>query len=94
MTIVRQQDSKKPQKKYLILLGLLLTILAVFEIWANNTVVTYGERFENLYKLQKALQMENQILENDIAKLTSLSKIASRSASLGFSAPEEIEYIR
>ncbi len=81
-------------KKYGALIIITLFILVIIEIWASNTMVTYGEKFESLFKLSKTLQMENQILENEIANNTSLISIASKSAQLGFLKPESIQYIR
>jgi len=98
MTIIKkfEPEEKKPAypKKYLSLVILTFFVLTVIEIWASNIVVTYGEKFESLSKLSKSLKMENQVLENEIAKNSSLISIASKSAELGFSKPESIQYIR
>ena len=97
MTIIKKfepvEKSTYP-KKYGALVILALFVLTVIEIWASNIVVTYGEKFESLSKLSKSLKMENQVLENEIAKNSSLISIASKSAELGFSKPESIQYIR
>ena len=69
-------------------------MLTLTEIWATNTVIAYGERFEKLSVLDKNLKTENQILENNIAKNSSLNSIASKSAQLGFYANQSIQYIR
>ena len=98
MTIIKkfepeEQKSKYP-KKYIYLAIFTLFILVLTEIWASNTVVTYGGKFESLSRVSKILLVENQILENKIAKDTSLISIASKSATLGFSKSESIQYIR
>lgn len=98
MTIIKtfepdEQKSKFP-KKYIALIVFTLFVLTVIEIWASNIVVTYGEKFEKLSSLEKALNLENQILGNEIAKYTSLNSVASKSAELGFSKIESIQYIR
>lgn len=98
MTIIKKFEPEEPKKffgkKYLILGLIGLFFLMVFEIWASNNVVTYGEKMERLTALSKTLSMENQILENEIAKRISLNDIASKSADLGFLEPESIQYIR
>lgn len=98
MTIVKTFDQVEPKKgfskKYAGLVGIALFILMIAEIWASNNVVTYGEKFEKLSMLAKTLNLENQVLENEIAKQQSLSNVASKSAELGFSEPESIQYIR
>jgi len=98
MTIIKKFDPEEPKKgfskKYISLLSSFLFALILVEIWTNNNVVVYGEKFEKLSQLAKQLNLENQILENQIAKYTSLGSIASKSAQLGFSTPESIQYIR
>lgn len=98
MTIIKkfEPDNKRNKfpKKYIAVTILSFVILTVIEIWASNTLVTYGDKFENLSSLSKALEMENRILENEIAKHASLDSIASKSASLGFFTSESIQYIR
>lgn len=98
MTIIKKFDTEEPRKsfskKYIGLLAAGFFFLLIVEIWANNNVITYGEKLQKLSSLSKSLNMENQILENEIAKQESLNKIASHSAELGFSSPESIQYIR
>lgn len=97
MTIIKTfdtQDQNKFPKRYLVLTVLGLFILTLIEIWASNTVVAFGEKLEKLSALEKNLQMENQILENEIAEVSSLKSVASSSAALGFSKSENIQYIR
>ncbi len=102
MTIIKKFDTKeinKPSQKVFLIKVIFLTaigffILIILEIWANNTVVTYGDKLESVTVLQKTLLMENQILENEIAKKAALTNIASESAILGFSKSEKLEYIR
>ena len=98
MTIIKKFEPEEPKKgfskKYISLLAIFLFALILVEIWINNNVVVYGEKFENLSAVAKQINLENQILENQIAKYTSLGSIASKSAQLGFSIPESIQYIR
>src|SRR5690349_20954290 len=98
MTIIKTFDTEEVKNKfprrYIVLTVLGLFILTIIEIWASNTAVSYGEKFEKLSLSEKNLKMENQILRNEIAKRTSLSTIASESAQLGFSEQQSIQYIR
>ena len=98
MTIIKTFDTGKEQKrfpkKYIVLTIISLFILTLVEIWVNNTVIAYGDKFERSSSLEKSLKMENQILENTIAESSSLNVIASESAKLGFYMPQSIEYIR
>lgn len=98
MTIIKKFEPEERKsaypKKYTVLVVLTLFVLTLIEIWASNIVVTYGERYESLSKLSKSLQTENQVLENEIAINDSLINVASKSAQLGFSKSESIQYIR
>lgn len=98
MTIIKtfetEETNRKLPKLYIILAVIGLSLLLFTEIWINNTMVVYGERFAKLTGAEKNLRMENQILENEIAKRSSLINIASESAKLGFSAQQSILYIR
>lgn len=98
MTIIKKfeiEEAKKSfPKKYIALTLVGLFALIITEIWASNTVIAYGEKFEKLSVLEKNLKIENQILQNEIAKRASLSNIASESAKLGFSDTQSVLYIR
>lgn len=98
MTIIKKfkpQDlEKKTPKRHLLWVALYLFVLILTQIWVNNTAVSYGEKLESISKLKYALEMENQILENEIADGSSLGSIASNSAKLGFSKIDSIQYIR
>lgn len=98
MTIIKKfkpEDlGKRSRKKPFIIIALCLLVLIIAQIWVNNTVVSYGGRFENISKLKETLEMENQLLENEIANDSSLTNIATKGAELGFSRLESIQYIR
>ncbi|MBU0999912.1 hypothetical protein KKE78_00750 [Patescibacteria group bacterium] len=98
MTIIEKFEPDKQKngfsKKYACLVAAGLFILIVVEIWASNNVVEYGGKLEKLSLLSKRLNTENQLLKNEIASSESLNFVASKSAELGFSPPESIQYIR
>lgn len=97
MTIVKTfdtQETKKFPRKYIILTLICLVTLVLVEIWASNTAIAYGEKYEELSVLEKKLKIQNQILENEIATNSSLKMIATKSAQLGFSNHQSIQYIR
>lgn len=81
-------------KKYISLAIVGFFVLIITQIWASNNVAAYGEKLEKLGVLTKALILENQTLENQIATSAALRNIASQSAELGFGQPESIQYIR
>lgn len=98
MTITKKFDPdkeiKKFPRKYIVFIALILVMLVLVEIWVSNTTVAFGERFASISNLKKTLETENQILQNEIAKFSSLYNVATQSSQLGFSHPESIQYIR
>ncbi len=98
MTITKKFENvekiSKFPKKYIILTILSLFTLTVSEIWVSNTVIAYGEKYDKLFSLESSLTTENQVLENQIAKDSSLKVIASKSAELGFTSADSIQFIR
>ena len=98
MTIIKTFDTEEVKskfpKKYLGLALMGLISLTLIEIWASNTVVAFGEKYDKLSVLGKSLKIENRVLENEISSLSSLKTIASKSSELGFSPITNIQYIR
>lgn len=99
MTIIKKfgpEVEAKPKfpKVWVVLTSSLLLILVLIEIWVNNTTVEYGAKFEKIMSFKHILDLENQVLENEIAKDSSLLNISSSSAQLGFSQATSIQYIR
>lgn len=97
MTIIKQfetQEKPKYSKKYIFIVSIGLVSLIVMQIWANNTVASFGNKFEKVSDLQQNLILENKILENDIARYSALNYVASQSAILGFTKPKSVEYLR
>lgn len=87
-------DKAKNWRKYLIVGLSVLLILVVLEIWANNTTASLGEKLVQINKLQQEIAWENLILENELAKISSLGDIASAAADLGFSKAKAVQYLR
>lgn len=98
MTIIKTFETEENNsiiaKKYIVIVSAALFALTLVQIWTSNTVITYGERYDQLQSLERSLKIENQILQNEVAKNSSLTAIASKSAELGFSNSQSIQYIR
>lgn len=101
MTIIHKFEPEQKDKssnlgknKITFSLGLLIFILILAQIWVSHTVVNYGDKLKNIESLKKAYVSENQVLENEIAVNSSLSYIASQSASLGLNVAKDVKYIR
>ena len=100
MTIIKtfEIEEQKPVnskiKKILIGLGAVFISVVLIKIWVSNTLLIYGEKFASISQMEQQLKMENLLLKNEIARLSSLHLIASRSAELGFSNVSNVQYIR
>lgn len=100
MTIIRKFNIEEEKKsglrtKKTIFFSIIITIcLVVMQIWANNTLAIYGSKLESISQLNQTLELENQVLTNKIATSSSLSHIASQSATLGLGIPKSVQYLR
>ena len=68
--------------------------LVILQIWISHAMITQGSNLKKIEDLQKQLIQENLMLNMDIATHSAFSNIASASASLGFSLPKAVQYIR
>lgn len=102
MTITHNFDTEKFEEKKIDWKNRRITGLAVFsivaliviEIWVSHTVANFGEQFKSIETIKTSISSENKILENEIAKYSSISRIASQSATLGFISTKNIKYIQ
>lgn len=98
MTIIQKFEPEEKKsfinRKYIFGIVAILLILVLVEIWLSNSLAIYGKKLEKLADTTRKLGLQNQILQNEIAKGKSLTGIASKSAELGFSYPGSIKYIR
>lgn len=88
-----EEKSWWESKKIIFLGSFLLGTLVVLQIWANNTIVNYGDKFEEIRQRETNLRLENQILENEIATTLSLDNIASASSTLGLEPSKDVQYL-
>lgn len=86
--------NKKITTGYIIVSIIGLLLLAILQIWANNTLASYGAKLEEISVLENQLRLDNQVIEVKIAQLSSLTHIASKSAELGFVPIVKVEYIK
>ena len=70
-----------------------MTIL-ILEIWVSHATVSLGQRFREIEDLHANLALENQLLENEIASFSAISRTASIASEAGFIRPKNIQYIR
>jgi len=74
--------------------GVFLAVLVLLQIWVSHTMITQGSNLKRIEDLERQLSQENLILENEIATTAAFLNIATASASLGFSVPKTVQYIR
>ncbi|MBI4040022.1 hypothetical protein HY389_01560 [Candidatus Daviesbacteria bacterium] len=73
--------------------GVLFLVLLFLEIWMINRLSTYGEKINKIKQAQASLELENQVLENQIAQSASLLNIQEKANQLGFTQASRVEYI-
>ncbi len=82
------------RRKLIIFLGVVLCLGVILQIWVMNRMATFGEQLTGIERTRQQLTLENQILENQIAKMSSLQTIKVYAANLGFRPISSITYVR
>ena len=72
------------RRKLIITLCVVLSLGVLLQIWVMNRMATFGEQLTRIERTKAQLMLENQILENQIAKMSALSTIKVYAANLGF----------
>lgn len=96
MKFLKQHQDKQPRKKAIKIAQIaVITFLAIFflEIWVVNRLSTYGNKIQELKNAKAALELENQILSNAIAKETSLTSVEKKAAVIGFASVKNYTYL-
>lgn len=66
------------------LTGMIVVVLALFNLVGSNLLATRGHELESLTKETLLLQKENTNLQNQVASYSSLSRIEAAALALGF----------
>lgn len=81
------------RRKILLFVTLLIFLFSILEIWVVNRLATFGEQINKLSITKSNLELENQMMQNQIARLSSLHEIEKEAINLGFEKIRNIEYI-
>ncbi len=73
--------------------GIILILFLVFEVWVVNRLSTMGNKIAQLSQVKRSVELENQLLESEIAKKSALSEIEQKAISLGFKPLTKVESI-
>lgn len=91
---LERQDTQPKKGQALIKISCLVIVAGLlFEVWLVNRLSTLGEKLSSLKASQASIELENQLLENDIAVSSSLASISKKSTALGFTSMKSIEYL-
>ena len=82
------------RRKLLIFVAILVVLAVILEIWVVNRLSTYGEKISKLEETKSMLTLENKILENEIAKNSSLSNMEKYTKNSGFEKIKDIQYLK
>jgi hypothetical protein len=75
-------------------IALLFLVAATIEIWTVNRLSTYGEKISKIEQSKNDLVLENQILQNEIAKRSSLSEVEKYATTLGFEKISQVKFLQ
>ncbi|MFH0937016.1 MAG: hypothetical protein V1808_01860 [Candidatus Daviesbacteria bacterium] len=92
-----KQEEERPKKRLLKVIRVtVVLVLVIFflEIWMMTRLSTYGNKIQELKQTKDAITLENQILENTIAKNSSLNLVEKKASQLGFGSIKNLEYIK
>ena len=95
MKRIKQEEDNRPQRKIAKILkigGIVFVIVLVLEIWMVNSLSTYGSKIEEMKIAQAKLELENRVLENQVARDASLTSLETKANELGFSSVKDPEY--
>lgn len=81
------------QKKHLIFAILIVLPLVILEIWSVNRLSTLGVEIRKLEQTKTALDLENKVLGNEIAKRSSLQRIEQAGKLLGFEKVKSMQKV-
>lgn len=92
-----KKEENRPRQRILksIRLGAVILLVVLFlEIWAANRLSTYGDKIQDIKSAKMAIELENQVLENQIAQQSSLASIEIRAVALGFTTVKNWQYFK
>jgi cell division protein FtsL len=82
-----------PNRKVIIFSLALILPFVILEIWSINRLATLGVEINKMDSTASSLRLENQVLENEIAKKSSLTTIEQSADILGFQHIKKVEKI-
>lgn len=93
LVLKREKSKGLLNKKILTVLSVTFLVCLVIEVWTVNRLSSYGAKLNQIKSAQINLELQNQVLENEIAQKTALSYIEKAADSLGFANIKNIEYL-
>lgn len=74
--------------------SVILILFLVFEVWMVNRLSTMGNKISQLSEVKRNLELENQLLESQIAEKSSLQVIEQKASRLGFKSIDKVEALK
>lgn len=82
-------------KKIIKIISIFIIIIGLYlQIFMSNSLAGQGEKLASLESEIARLEYENNQLQEDIAKMTSVYKLSESVDKLGFKPPEKIIYLK
>lgn len=74
--------------------AIIFLVVFFLEIWMVTRLSTYGHKIQELKVAKANLELENQIIENQIAEKSSLISLEEKAEAYGFSNIKNLEYVK
>lgn len=89
-----ENESNKKIVKAVKIVAVVFLVVFFIEIWVSTRLSTYGNKIQDLKVAKAGLELENQVLENEIAEKTSLLSIEFQANIYGFDTAKNLEYVK
>ncbi len=93
----RETGNQKNFASYRLIVAVIvggLIILGVLQLIFSNQLATQGEEIAKIESQLAVVNRENEILDNQISSLSSLSVISSQASRLGLAAANSVTFLR
>lgn len=75
-------------------LGVTFFLTLMLQIWMVNRLSSFGDKLNQIKADQKQVELQNIILENSIAKLSSLETVEKQALVLGFMETKDVAFLK
>jgi hypothetical protein len=82
------------RRQIIVIVGISVLLVALSEIWSINRLAILGLQISKMEQSKMSLQLENQILQTQIADKSSLRNVENIATKLGFEGIKKLSYVK